>query len=420
MHRIETLFLTDMESQKHNEYMTLALKLAFGKLGVTSPNPAVGAVIVKDDTILATGSTQACGLDHAEVVALKNATGNLAGATMYVTLEPCCHWGKTPPCTDAIIKAGITKVIIPALDPNPAVAGKGVRALQQAGIEVIFLREFSQLAIDLLRPFKKSILRHRPFIIHKAAISLDGRTATTMGDSKWISSPVSRLLVHRLRACADTIIVGKATVEKDNPALTVRYTDFSQETEKFYETKQYTAVGYSNSFINGLLEAWKTDVTHDLKKIVIGVPDKLQNSKLAGDDNAHFFTTHKEKDALLKREDYTIIAKLIDSGRIQFLQSDSSVDQIHELLDILHTKGSMIAVLEGGARVAGSFFDSGEFDQCMYFYSPMLVGKGKNVIEGKGRQFITESMSLHDVTSVFLGHDILVSGYKESYQFEAV
>mgnify|MGYP000044181962 CR=1 FL=1 len=409
-----------MENLKHNEYMTLALKAAFGKLGVTSPNPAVGAVIVKDGTIIATGSTQACGLDHAEVVALKNAKGNCSGATMYVTLEPCCHWGKTPPCTEAIIHAGITKVVIPALDPNPAVAGKGVRALQQAGVEVLFLQEFSQAAIDVIRPFKKSILRHRPFIIHKAAISLDGRTATVTGDSKWISSPVSRLLAHRLRACVDTIIVGKATVETDNPMLTVRFSDFAREHTQFYETKQYTVSGYSNSFINGLLEFWKADVTHDLKKIVIGLPQSLHTIHLTNDGNAYFFVAQKDKDLFLKRDDYGIITNLIDCGRIQFLQSNTGVEQIHELLDILHTMGSMITVLEGGAMVAGSFFDANEIDQCMYVYSPILVGKGKSVIEGKGRQFIAQSMALYDVTSVFLGHDMLVSGYKERYQFEAV
>jgi len=409
-----------MENLKHNEYMTLAFKAAFGKLGVTSPNPAVGAVIVKDGTIIATGSTQACGLDHAEVVALKNAKGNCSGATMYVTLEPCCHWGKTPPCTDAIIRAGIAKVVIPALDPNPAVAGKGVRALQQAGVEVIFLREFSQAAIDLIRPFKKSILRHRPFVIHKAAISLDGRTATVTGDSKWISSPVSRLLAHRLRACVDTIIVGKATVETDNPMLTVRFSDFAQEHTQFYETKQYQVSGYSNSFINGLLEFWKVDVTHDLKKIVIGLPQSLHTIHLTNDGNAYFFVAQKDKDLFLKRDDYGIITNLIDCGRIQFLQSNTGVEQIHELLDILHTMGSMITVLEGGAMVAGSFFDANEIDHCMYVYSPILVGKGKSVIEGKGRQFIAQSMALYDVTSVFLGHDMLVSGYKERYQFEAV
>lgn len=409
-----------MENLKHNEYMTLAFKAAFGKLGVTSPNPAVGAVIVKDGTIIATGSTQACGLDHAEVVALKNAKGNCSGATMYVTLEPCCHWGKTPPCTDAIIRAGIARVVIPALDPNPEVAGKGVRALQQAGVEVIFLREFSQAAIDLIRPFKKSILRHRPFVIHKAAISLDGRTATVTGDSKWISSPVSRLLAHRLRACVDTIIVGKATVETDNPMLTVRFSDFAQEHTQFYETKQYQVSGYSNSFINGLLEFWKVDVTHDLKKIVIGLPQSLHTIHLTNDGNAYFFVAQKDKDLFLKRDDYGIITNLIDCGRIQFLQSNTGVEQIHELLDILHTMGSMITVLEGGAMVAGSFFDANEIDHCMYVYSPILVGKGKSVIEGKGRQFIAQSMALYDVTSVFLGHDMLVSGYKERYQFEAV
>lgn len=409
-----------MENLNHNEYMTVALKAAFGKLGVTSPNPAVGVVIVKDGAILATGSTQACGLDHAEVVALKNAKGNCSGAIMYVTIEPCCHWGKTPPCTDAIIRAGITKVVIPALDPNPAVAGKGVRALQQAGVEVIFLKDFYQAAVDLIRPFKKSILRHKPFVIHKAAISLDGRTATATGDSKWISSPVSRLLVHRLRACADTIIVGKATVETDNPMLTVRYSDFAREHTQFYETRQYTVSGYSNSFINGLLEFWKTDVTHDLKKIVIGLPQSLQSIHLVDDSNTYFFVAQDDKDLFLKRDDYGIIAKLIDCGRIQFLQSNIAVEQIDELLDILHTMGSMITVLEGGATVAGSFFDANEIDQCLYVYSPILVGKGKSVIEGKGRQFITQSLTLHDITSVFLGQDVLVSGYKERYQFEAL
>ena len=409
-----------MENQKHSEYMTLALKVAFGALGVTSPNPAVGAVIVKDDVIIATGSTQAFGHDHAEVVALKNAKGTLSGASMYVTLEPCCHWGKTPPCTDAIIRAGITKVIIPALDPNPAVAGKGVRALQQAGIEVIFLREFLQAAVDLIRPFKKSILRHKPFVIHKVAASMDGRTATSTGDSKWISSTVSRLLVHRLRACADTIIVGKATVETDNPLLNVRYSDFAQDAINFYESRYYTISGYSNSFLQGLLELWKTDITHELRKIVIGLPKSLQNINLAGDSNAYFFVSQKEKDALVTRDDTDIISRLIDSGRIKFLQSNKGAEQIYELLDILHTMGAMIVVLEGGATVAGSFFDANEIDQCMYFYSPLVVGKGKSVIEGKGRQFIKESMALCDVTGVFLGQDILISGYKERYQFEAI
>lgn len=420
MHRTGKLFFYGMESQRHSEYMTLALKEAFGSLGVTSPNPAVGAVIVKNEHIIATGATQACGLDHAEVVALKKAKGNCKGASMYVTLEPCCHFGKTPPCTDAIIKAGIAQVIIPTLDPNPAVAGKGVRALQEAGVEVIFLREFTQAAVDLIRPFKKSILRRRPFIIHKIAASMDGRTATSTGDSKWISSPVSRLLVHRLRACADTIIVGKATVETDNPLLTVRYSDFPQEAIHFYERKQYTVSGYSNSFIQGLLESWKADVTHDAKKIVIGLPKTLYNIHLVNDNNAYFFVSHRDKDTLLKREDNGIIVKLIDSGRLQFLQSDRGVEQIHELLDRVYAMGSMIAVLEGGATVAGSFFDANEIDQCMYFYSPILVGKGKSIIEGKGRQFIKESMTLHDITGIFLGQDMLISGYKESYQFEAL
>ncbi|MCX8124286.1 MAG: bifunctional diaminohydroxyphosphoribosylaminopyrimidine deaminase/5-amino-6-(5-phosphoribosylamino)uracil reductase RibD [Spirochaetes bacterium] len=409
-----------MESQRHNEFMAIALKEAFSSLGATSPNPAVGAVIVNNDTIVATGATQAYGMDHAEVVALKKAAGNAAGASMYITLEPCCHFGKTPPCTDAIIGAGIAKVFIPTLDPNPAVSGKGVRALKQAGVEVIFLPEFTQAAVDLLRPFKKSIMRHRPFIIHKTATSLDGRTATELGDAKWISSPVSRLLVHRLRACADTIIVGKATVEKDNPLLNVRFSDFTKDAASFYEAKQYSVSGYCNSFIQGLLESWKADVTHELRKIVIGLPETLQNIHLFHDPTAYFFISQRQRETLLKRNDYELIKKCIDNGRIRFLQSYSGTEQIHELLDILYSMGSMIAILEGGATVAGSFFDANEIDQCMYFYSPILVGKGKNIIEGKGRQYIKDSLKLHDITHVFLGHDMLLSGYKEIYQFEAL
>lgn len=394
--------------------MLIALKAAFAKLGMTSPNPAVGAVIVKNDAIVSIGVTQACGYDHAERVAIRNAACDLAGASMYVTLEPCCHWGKTPPCTSAIIQSGISRIFIPMLDPNPAVAGKGVRTLQDAGVEVIFLRDSTQAAVDLLRPFTKNIIKRKPFIIHKAAATLDGRTAAQSGDSKWISTPAARLLVHRLRACADTVIVGRATVDADDPQLTVRLGEFSDIENNYFNDSKYAVSGYANSFITGLLESWKQEMTHSSKKIVLGLPHSLINKKIMNDD-VYFFVEDKDKHGLSKRHDYDILSRLIEDGRVRFMQSASKHEQIHEMLDILHGLGSMIVVLEGGAEAAGSFFDANEIDQCLYFYCPLLLGQGKSILQGRGRQSINESLTMHDITSVYLGHDVLISGYKEPY-----
>jgi len=154
--------------------------------------------------------------------------------------------------------------------------------------------------------------------------------------------------------------------------------------------------------------------------VVIGLPATLNNVNIVNDDSASFFVSGKQKKDLYKHQDYNIIKRLLDEGRIFFIESASRVEQIHELLDILYINGSMIAVLEGGATVAGSFFDANEIDQCMYFFSPILIGKGKNLIEGKGRHFITDSLKLYDVTHISLGQDILVSAYREPYQFEAM
>jgi len=411
--------LNGMENQKHNDYMGMALRLAFGRLGATSPNPAVGAVIVKNGQVVSAGCTMEYGGDHAEVVAIKNASCNLQGAEMYVTLEPCCHQGKTPPCTNAIIASGIATVYIPMLDPNPLVAGRGMQTLQQAGVEVVVLHQWKQAAFDIMRPFSKSIVRHKPFVIHKTASTLDGRTATHKGDSRWISSEVSRLLVHRLRSCVDTIVVGSSTVEADNPRLTVRYDDFSDTAQNFFSTRQYTFSGYPGSFLQGLLESWKTEVTHAARKVVIGLPRILHDTYLAKEKDACFFIAQRQYNTLSHRDDYSIIRDLMDSGRIQCTHACHAVEQIHEICDLLHNQGSMIVMLEGGAKLAGSFFNADAIDQCMYFYCPLIMGNGKGIIEGEGRSYINESMQLYDVSTVYLGGDVLVAGYKEPYTCEA-
>ena len=202
-------------------YMHQALLMARKGLGRTAPNPPVGAVIVKGNRIIGAGYHPAAGQAHAEIYALKACTEVPRGATMYVTLEPCCHFGKTPPCTQAIIAAGITRVVIGVRDPNPVVAGKGMDALVSAGIEVAegVCRPDSK---ELIRWYAHWISRRRPFVIVKAAMTLDARIATLSGDSKWISCEASRLKVHAWRNEVDAVLVGIGTVLKDDPQLTCR------------------------------------------------------------------------------------------------------------------------------------------------------------------------------------------------------
>lgn len=205
--------------------MTAALKLARAGRGATSPNPMVGAVVVKGGRIVGTGFHERFGGPHAEICALEEAGSSARGATMYVTLEPCCVWGKTPPCTEAIIAAGIARVVVPVLDPNPDIAGRGVRALHDAGIDVD-VGLLGEEAEALNGPYFKFRRTGLPFVRLKLAISLDGKVAAPRGP-RWISSGPSRELVHAMRAEADCVLVGIGTVLADDPELTDRRPDAS-------------------------------------------------------------------------------------------------------------------------------------------------------------------------------------------------
>ena len=202
-------------------YMKLALKLAAKGRGYASPNPMVGAVLVRDDRIIGQGYHQCCGENHAEVNAIQSATEDVTGSTLYVTLEPCCHSGKTPPCTDRIIQHKIARVVIGAVDSNPLVSCQGINDLQSAGIEIKtgVLEDECRNLNEVFFHFMETGL---PFVTVKYAQTLDGRIATATGQSQWISSPASLKLAHQLRAEHDAILVGIGTVLKDNPALTVR------------------------------------------------------------------------------------------------------------------------------------------------------------------------------------------------------
>ncbi len=206
---------------KDDHGIALALSEAMKAVGRTHPNPAVGAVVAKGARVIATGFTSPAGGLHAEVVALNRAGKDAKGATLYVSLEPCCHTGRTPPCTDAIIAAGIKRVVFCVRDPNPKVNGRGARALKAAGIEVVHGQRRED-AEKLNRPFFKFMRTGLPWVTLKAGITLDGKLATMNGRSKWITSDESRRVVHELRDSVDAVLVGASTVNADDPRLTTR------------------------------------------------------------------------------------------------------------------------------------------------------------------------------------------------------
>ncbi len=394
-------------------YMERALKMAFAGMGSTSPNPSVGAVLVRDDEIISTGATCACGGDHAEVCALKNAGARAEGGDLYVTLEPCCHHGRTPPCTDALIASGIRRVIVPVLDPNPHVAGKGVERLRSAGVEVIMMEDMASEARDLIRPFEKYILRDRPFVIHKAALTLDGRIATRTGDSRWISSDSSRYIVHRLRSLADAIIVGRGTVERDNPALTVRMHSFVDDIRKRFGTGAWRLEGYGNHFIRLLLESEDFNAAASPLRVVIGIPDPpLMDREIIGDGRVLFIGSEEERDALRLRADREFLGELEETGRLELVEGAGPA-AVDNALRLLHGRGILMAVLEGGSALAASFLEAGAIDQYLYFITPRVFGGGVPVINGAGVELAAESFRLRDVTTVALDGDLLYGAYAE-------
>ena len=404
---------------KENRYMNSALEIAFEHFGRTSPNPSVGAVIVKDDKIIASGGTCSYGKDHAEIIALKDAEKTygadfketLKGSEMYVTLEPCAHFGKTPPCTSAIIESGISRVYIPILDPNSLVSGKGVSALQDAGVEVVMLDEMSEYAADIIRPFKKYISREKPFIIYKSAVSLDGRIASESGDSKWISSEYSRYIVHKLRAKIDAVIIGKNTYSKDSPLLNVRMETFDEKVKDYFDNDSFRMNGRDNFFIKRLLES-KINEYNDPLRVVIGLPENINfSSKFFDDDHYMFFIRKEELDRVFK-EDMNY-SKQVEKLNNIIIDCKSNEEQINKILDELANRGIMTAMLEGGSNIAGAFTDAGEIDQFIYFVTPRIIGKGLNSINSKGVKEISQSYKLKDVSSLMIQDDILYNAYME-------
>jgi diaminohydroxyphosphoribosylaminopyrimidine deaminase/5-amino-6-(5-phosphoribosylamino)uracil reductase len=359
------------------DYMEQALSLAKLALGQASPNPAVGAVVVRGDKIVGQGYTQPPGSHHAEVIALKQAGKEAEGATMYVTLEPCCHQGRTPPCTKAIIAAGIGEVRMAMLDPNPIVSGKGQAELKKAGIKTS-LGEHEEEAREVNEAYIKFITTGMPFVTAKFAVSLDGKIATKKGDSRWISGTESRKFVHFLRYTSDAIMAGVNTLLADNPHLTTRCSGGKGGTAR----KQPLRV-----IVDG-------NGRTPLDSKVFKEPGKtllVMGHRLDPEQKAAF--TKAGAEVMEPPEE----AKKVD---LELLLRDLGKQEITSVM------------VEGGGILLGSLFDKGLVDKVIAFIAPIIIGGAKaKTVAGEGVNKVTDSFHLERVKMGRLGDDLVVSGY---------
>jgi len=361
------------------EYMEQALSLARIAMGHVSPNPAVGAVIVRDGKVVGQGYTQPPGGMHAEIMALKQADDKAKRAVMYVTLEPCVHYGRTAPCTEAIIAAGITDIYIATLDDNPLVKGKGVDKLQEAGLRV-YVGQYEEEARHINESYFKYITTGLPFITVKYAMSVDGKLATRSGDSKWISNDDSRNFSHNVRYVSDAIMVGVNTVLIDDPHLTAR-----------------SGHGHGGTFKNQPVrvivdDAGRTPLSANIfkepGKTIVFLGRKAKES---------------EKSAFAEAKDAELVEMPAEGGLVD----------LHRLLEYLAERGITSVLVEGGSILLGSMFDLGLVDKVMAFISPIIIGGSgaKTPVAGFGADKVLGAIKLERVSVATFGDDTLITGY---------
>ena len=347
--------------------------LALAKRGRTSPNPRVGAVVVTSGAIVGEGYHRRAGEPHAEVMALQDAGAGARGAAMYVTLEPCCSHGRTPPCTDAIIQAGIARLYAAMIDPDPNVVGKGLDALKRAGIHVE-----TGISEQEARRLNEAYIKHRttglPFVILKSAMSLDGKIATRTGDSKWITNERSRAFAHRIRREVDAIVIGGATARADNPALTARV-----GRKVYYPTRVIvTSTGDLPAEMNLLRESGETIIA-------------------AG-----------------KSANAASLRKLQRAGaRILTLEEPNGRPSIRDLMGQLARLGNLSVLIEGGGQLAASALEDRVVDKVIYFYAPRIIG-GRDAVDsvaGLGAERVGSSISLDRAKLRRFGDNFAIEGY---------
>lgn len=357
--------------------MKSALRMAEKGVGKTSPNPAVGAVIVRDNRIIASGYHKKAGADHAEVDAISRLRGNAEPRDIiYVTLEPCNHQGKTPPCTRAILASGIKNVVVGMKDPNPLVKGGGIEYLRSNGINVK-TGVLEEECRGLLEPWIKYSTTGRPFITAKSALTLDGYTATSTGHSMWVTGEEAREYVHRLRSEADAVMVGAGTVIADDPQLTCRL---------------------------------KRGKGRDPHRIIVDTHLRIpENARLLNDDSQarNYIIVGKDADKRL--------IKQVEKGNTSVIRCpvrDNRID-LCAMLDILGKNSITSVLFEGGAGLMGSMIRERLIDKFLIFIAPKLLGgsDGIPMSKGKGPVYMSDSYGLKNIKVKKFGEDILISGY---------
>lgn len=352
---------------KDEEYMRLALHLAKIAKGQTSPNPTVGAVVVNHGEIVGVGSHLKAGEAHAEVHALKMAGDKAKGGTIFVTLEPCSHYGKTPPCAEQIIDSGIKRAVIASEDPNPNVAGSGIKLLAEAGIKVesgLCGKESDELNED----FYHYIITKTPYVTLKTAMTLDGKIATSTGESKWITGPEAREDVHRLRHEHDAILVGIGTVLKDDPKLTTRLPEGGKNPIRIILDSKLRTPLHSNIMTDDSAETW----------LIIG-----ENAK-------------KDRSVYNKRH-----VKLIEMA---------NTNHLHELMVRLGELGIASLFVEGGATVNNSFLTAKLVNQLIVYMSPTVIGgsDAPTSFEGDGIPYLKDALQLDYKSIEQIGKDLKI------------
>ncbi len=367
---------TDLERDKH--FMRVALKEGYKGLGRTSPNPPVGAVIVKNDKIVGKGYHHRAGTPHAEINALKEAGEDARGATLYVTLEPCNHYGRTPPCTKAILEAGIRRVVIGCRDPHPLAQG-GAEFLKSQGVYVTS-GVLEEECIDLCRFFLKATKTDLPWVIAKIAMSLDGAIATRTGDSKWITGEEARRYGHRLRNIVDAILVGRRTVQLDDPSLNCRLRGGRDPARIILDTH----------------------LCLDLKYKIFNLCSKAPTIVVCGK------RASLDREKAFKDKGITVWRLPEENQRVCLLS----------LLKRLKNEGYLSLLVEGGAEVHGTFFDKGLVDEIYFFYGPVIIGgrEAKRPILGQGIDQLRKALRPYKISMRRLKDSFLLHGQISNIQ----
>jgi diaminohydroxyphosphoribosylaminopyrimidine deaminase / 5-amino-6-(5-phosphoribosylamino)uracil reductase len=367
---VTTLLETD---QVH---LARAIELAEGGRGRTTPNPLVGAVVVKDGTVIGEGFHTAFGAPHAEREALAaTGTAGTRGATMYVSLEPCCHVGKTPPCTDAIVEAGIKRVVVASEDPSDRASGRGLGILRDEGIEVVVAGgELAAKARLLNQPFRKHARTGRPHVLFKSAMTLDGKVATRTGDSKWISGEESRLLAHHWRAECDAVAVGIGTALADDPLLTARIDGVHRQPRRIVFDSE-ARLPLRSQLVRGAAE------------IPLTVVISRAAPRLAAD------------------------ALEVAGAEVIVATGENEPARVRSALAQIGASGITSILLEGGPHLAGAFLDADEVDEIRLFLAPVVLGgsHARDPLEGEGVERIAQATRALTLECDKVAGDVLVS-----------